>query len=124
MCEYFPAPKYLGGKVKFELGLSNFATKTDLTNATGIDTSSFAKKVNLANLKSNVDKLDIDKLKIVPTNLSNLKSKVDKLDVDKLVPFLVDLSKLSNVVKNDIDKNDYIMLRSKKLKIKYLILRT
>ena len=124
MSEYFPAPKYLGGKVKFELGLSNFATKTDLKNATGIDTSSFAKKVNLANLKSNVDKLDIDKLKIVPTNLSNLKSKVDKLDVDKLVPFLVDLSKLSNVVKNDIDKNDYIMLRSKKLKIKYLILRT
>ena len=124
MSEYFPAPKYLGGKVKFELGLSNFATKTDLKNATGIDTSSFAKKVNLANLKSNVDKLDIDKLKIVPTNLSNLKSKVDKLDVDKLVPFLVDLSKLSNVVKNNIDKNDYIMLRSKKLKIKYLILRT
>ena len=124
MSEYFPAPKYLGGKVKFELDLSNFATKTDLKNATGIDTSSFAKKVNLANLKSNVDKLDIDKLKIVPTNLSNLKSKVDKLDVDKLVPFLVDLSKLSNVVKNNIDKNDYIMLRSKKLKIKYLILRT
>ena len=118
MSECFPAPKYLGGKVKFELDLSNFATKTDLKNATGIDTSSFAEKVNLANLKSNVDKLDIDKLKIVPTNLSNLKSKIDKLDVDKLVPFLVDLSKLSNVVKNDIDKNDVYNAKIKRIEDK------
>ena len=118
MSEYFPAPKYLGGKVKFELDLPNFATKTDLKNATGIDTSSFAEKVNLANLKSNVDKLDIDKLKIIPTNLSNLKSKTDKIDVDKLVPFLVDLSKLSNVVKNDIDKNDVYNAKIKKIEDK------
>ena len=55
--------------------------------------------VDLATLKSNVDKLDIDKLENVPTNLSNFKSKVDKLDVDKLVPVPVDLSKLSDVVK-------------------------
>ena len=75
-------------------------TKTDLKNATGVDTSSFAKKVDLTNLKSGIDKLDIDKLKnVVPTNLSSLKSKVDKLDVDKLVPVPVDLSKLSDVVK-------------------------
>ena len=46
------------------------------------------KKTDLANLKSDVDKLDIDKLKNVPTNLNNLKSKVDKLDVEKLVPVL------------------------------------
>ena len=118
MSEYFPAPKYLGGKVKFELDLPNFATKTDLKNATGIDTSSFAEKVNLANLKSNVDKLDIDKLKIIPTSLSNLKSKTDKIDVDKLVPFLVDLSKLSNVVKNDIDKNDVYNAKMKKIEDK------
>ena len=52
--------------------------KTDLRNATGIDTSSFAKKVDLARLKSNVTKLDIGKLKNVPINLRNLKSKVDK----------------------------------------------
>ena len=51
------------------------------------------KKVDLANLKFDVDKLDIDKLKNVPNNLSNLKSKVDKLDVDKLVPVPVNLSK-------------------------------
>ena len=45
--------------------------------------------VDLASLKSDVDKLDIAKFKNVPTNLSNLKSKIDKLDVDKLVPFLL-----------------------------------
>ena len=85
----------------FELNLSNYATKTDLKNATVVDTSTFAKKVDLANLKSDVDKLDIDKLKNVPTNLSNMLSKVDKLDFDKLVPVPVDLSKLSDVVKPD-----------------------
>ena len=58
-----------------ELDLSNYATKTDLKNATGIDTSSFAKNVDLANLKSNVGKLDIDKLKNIQTNLKNLKSR-------------------------------------------------
>ena len=81
-------------------------TKADLKTATGVDKSDFAKRVDLANLKSNIDKLDIGKLKIVPTNLSNLKSKVDKLDVDKLVPVLVDLGKLSNVGKNDAAKKD------------------
>ena len=99
MSEYFRQPISLGGKVKVELVLSNYAANADLKNATGVDTSKFAKKVDLINLKSNVDKLDIDKLKNVPTNLSNLKSKVDKLNVDKLVPVPVDLSKLSDVIK-------------------------
>ena len=91
MSEYFPKPKSFGVKVKVELDLSNYATKADLKNAT-FDTSSFAKKTDLANLKPDVDKLDIDKLKKVPTKLNNLKSKVDKLDVDKLVPVSVDLN--------------------------------
>ena len=106
MSEYFPEPKSSGGRVKVQLDLSNYSTKTDFKKATGVDTSKFAKNVNLANLKSNVDKLDIDKLKNVPTNLSNLKSKVDKLDFDKLVPVPVDLSKLSDPVKNDVVKKD------------------
>ena len=72
-----------------------------MKNATGVDISSFAKKVDLTNLKSDVDKVDIDKLKNVPTDLSSSKAKLDKLDVDKLVPVPVDLSKLSDVVKND-----------------------
>ena len=59
---------------------------------------------DLPNLKSDVDKLDIHKLKNVPTNLSNLKTKIYKLDIDKLVPAHVDLSKLSGVVKNDLFK--------------------
>ena len=50
-------------------------------------------------------------MKNVPTTLSNLKSKVDKSDVDKLVPAPVDLSKLSDVVKNDFVQKKYIMLR-------------
>ena len=65
--------------------LSNYATKSVFKNTTGVDTLKFDKKVDLANVKSNVDKLDIDKLKDVLTNLSNLKNLVDKLDVDKLV---------------------------------------
>ena len=124
MSEYFPEPKSLGGKVKVELDVSNYATKADLKNATGVDTSKFAEKVDLANLKSNVNKLGVDKLKNVPTNLSNLESKVDKLDVDKVVPVPVGLSKLSDAVKIILLKKMYIMLRSKILKIKYLILLT
>ena len=95
MSEYFPEPKSYGGKVKVELDLANYATKVDLKNATGVDTSKFAKKSDLASSKSNVVKLDIDKLKNVTTNLSNLRNEVNELDVDKLVPVPVDLNKLS-----------------------------
>ena len=60
-----------------------YATKADLKNAALVNTSKFAKKVDLASLKSNVHKLDIEKLKNVPSNLTNLKSKVYKIDVNK-----------------------------------------
>ena len=110
--------------MKVELDLSNYVTKANLKKATGVDTSSFAKKTDLANLKSDVDKLDIDKLKTLSTNLSNLKSKVDKLDVDKLVPVPVDLSKLSDIVKNDVVKKDVYNAKTKTIEIKYLILLT
>ena len=89
-------------KLKFEWNLSNYATKADLKNVTGAETSKFAKEVDLAKLKSNADKLDTDKLKNLPSNLSNLKIKVDKLYLDKLVLVPVDLSKLSDAVKNGI----------------------
>ena len=72
MSEYFPEPKSLGGRVKVELDFSNYATKADLKNATGVDTSKLARKIDLASLKSDVGKLDIDKLKIVPANLSKI----------------------------------------------------
>ena len=106
MSEYFPKPNSSGGRVKAELDLSNYATKADFKNATGVDTSKFAKNVNLANLRSDVDKLYIDQLKNVPTNLSHLQNKIDKLDVAVLVPVSVDLSKLSYVVKCDVVKKD------------------
>ena len=75
-----------------ELHLSIYATKTDLKNVTHADASSFASK----------------------TNLASLKAEVDKLDIDKLVPVPNDLAKLSNVVKNDVvKKTEYNKLVTK-----------
>ena len=65
MNEYFPEPKSSGERVKVGLDFSIYATKADLKNAAGVDTLKFSKKVDLANLKSDVDKLSIDKLKNV-----------------------------------------------------------
>ena len=83
MSQYFPKPfRSFGGNINVKVDLSNYATKTDLKNVTHVDTSSFALKTNLASLKTEVDKLDIDKLAPVPT----------------------DLSKLGDIVKNDVKK--------------------
>ena len=76
----FQEPKSLGERSNVELDLFNCPTNGGLKNAAGVDTSKFAEKVDLPNLKSNVDKLDIDKIKNVLANLSNLKTKADKLD--------------------------------------------
>ena len=105
MSQYFPKPyESLGGDTNVKVDLSNYASKTDIKNISHIDSSCFPLKSNLANLKTEVDKLDINELKSLPTNLGNLKSKVDKLDFDKLAPLPVALSKLSNLVKNDVVK--------------------
>ena len=105
MSQYFPKPyEPFGGDINVKVDLSNYATKTDIKNISHIDTSSFALKTNLANLKTEVDKLDTDKLKRLPNNLSNLKTKIDKLDIDELVPVPIDFSKLSNAVKNEVVK--------------------
>ena len=91
---YFPPYNYSKNKIELELDLSNFATKYDLKSTTGADVSECAKKYDLANLKSEVDKLDIDKL--------------CELDVAKLKPVPTDLRKLNDVVKNDVvKKKDY-----------------
>ena len=83
MSQYFPKPfRSFEGNINVKVDLSNYATKTDLKNVTHVDTSSFALK----------------------TNLASLKTEVDKLDIDQLVPVPVDLSKLSDVVKNDVVK--------------------
>ena len=73
MSQYFPKPfRSFEGNINVKVDLSNYATKTDLKNVTHVDTSSFALKTNLASLKTEVDKLDIDKLIRVPVDLSKL----------------------------------------------------
>ena len=107
MSHYFGKPhERFGRYINVKIDLSNYATKTDIKNISHVDTSSFALKTNLANLKTEVDKLDIDKLKVLPNNLSKLKIEVDKLDIDKLKPVPIDLSKISNVVKNEVVKKN------------------
>ena len=86
--------------------MSTHATYTDLRNATGVDTSKLAKKTDWASLKSEVDKLDTDKLEKVTTVVNSLETEVDKLDVDKFVPVPADLIKSSDAVKNYVVKTD------------------
>ena len=106
MSQYFPkSSETFGRDINAKVDLSNYANKTNFKNATGIDTSKLAAKFDLVSLKVEVDKVDIDKLKNLPTKLSNLKSKVH---IGKLETTAVDLSKLSNVVKNDVvEKTKY-----------------
>ena len=88
MSQYFPKPyEPFGGDINVKVDLSNYATKADIKNISHVNTSSFALKTNLANLKTDVDKLDID----------------------KLVPVPVDLSKLSDLVKYDVVKKLYMV---------------
>ena len=83
MSQYFPKPyEPFGGDINVKVDLSNYATKADIKNISHVDTSSFALKTNLANLKTEVDRLDIDKLVPVPTDLSKL-CDVVKTDVVK-----------------------------------------
>ena len=104
MSQYFPKPlRSFGGNVNVKVDLSNYATKTDLKNITLIDTSSFALKTNLASVKNEVDKLDIDKLAPVPVDLSKL-SDVVKNDVVKKVVY----DKLAATVSN-IDTSDFVL---------------
>ena len=84
MSEPFSKLKPLEENVRVEWDLSNYGTKADLKNGTGVETSNFVKMADLANVKSEVDKLDISKLKSTP----------------------VDLSKRSDVVKNEVVKKN------------------
>ena len=87
MSEYFPKSfRSFGRNINVKVYLSNYAAKTDIKTVTHVDTSSFALK----------------------TNLANLKTEVDKLDIDKLAPVPVDLSKLSDAVKNDVVKKNCV----------------
>ena len=79
MSQYFPKPyDPFSGDINVKVDLSNYATKVDIKNISHVDTSSFELKTNLANLKTKVDKLDLDKLVPVPTDLSKLSNVVKK----------------------------------------------
>ena len=69
MSQYFPKPfRSFGININVKVDLSSYATKTDVKNVTHVDTSSFALKANLVSLKTEIDKLDIDKLELVPVD--------------------------------------------------------
>ena len=92
MSRYFPPYNNSSENIKVELDQSNYATKTDLKNVTHVDISSYALKTNLAALKTEVDKIDTDKIKTVPN----------------------DLAKLSNLVKNEtVKKTEFTPLKNK-----------
>ena len=103
MSKYYPKPfRSFGRNISVKVDSSNFATRADIKN---IDTSSFALK----------------------TNLANLKSEVDKLDIDKLVPVPVDLSKLRKAVKNDVVKkpmHDKLVAKVNSIDISGFVLKT
>ena len=86
MSQYFPKQfRSFGGNINVKVDLLNYATKTDLKNVTHIDTSSFALKTNLADLKTEFDKLDIDKLALIPVDLSKLSDLLKNYVVKKAV---------------------------------------
>ena len=107
---YYPPYKSSSNNIKVELDLSNYATKDDVKNITHVDVSSYATKTNLAGLKTEVDKIDVDKLKTVPDDLAKL-SNVVKNEVVKKTDFSTDtyvtrtkFSTDTNALDNKIDK--------------------
>ena len=114
MIQYFLKPYELfGGGINVKIDLSNYATKKDIKNISHVDTSSFALKSNLAGPKTEVDKLDIGKLTTVPVDLSKLsdlvKNEVVKKTVfDKLVTKVnsIDTSALVLKTKYDTDETE------------------
>ena len=112
MSTYYPPYKSSSSNIKVELDLTNYATKTDLKNITHTDVSTFASKTNLAALKTEVDKIDVDKLKTVPDDVAKL-SNVVKNEVVKKTDFSADnyvtrtkFSTDTNALDDKIDKVD------------------
>ena len=112
MSTYYPPYKRSSNNIKVELDLTNYATKTDLKNITPTDVSSFASKTDLAALKTEVDKIDVDKLKTVPDDLAKLINVV-KNEVVKKIDFSADnyvtrtkFSTNTNALDDKIDKVD------------------
>ena len=113
---YYPPYRNSSNNIKVKLDLVNYATKTDLKNITHADVSSLASKTNLASLKTEVDKIDTDKLKTVPADLAIL-SNVVKNDVVKKTDYNAKLTsiegQIAGVTKNTTDNlNDIKKLKA------------
>ena len=114
MNQYISKPyEPFGGDINVKVDLSNYATKADIKNISHVDTSGFALKTNLASLKTKVDKLDIDKLVLVPVDLSKLSDVVKngvvkKTDNEKLVAKVNSIDTRGFVLKtkHDTDKSE------------------
>ena len=102
----YPPYKSSSNNVKVELDLTNYATKTDLKNSTHVDMSSFASKTNLAALKTEVDKIDTDKLKTAPTDLAKLTNAIEN-DVVKKTDYNTKVTsieaQIAGLTKNTVD---------------------
>ena len=85
MSQYYPPYRSSSHNIKVELHLANYATKTDLKNITHVDVSSFASKTNLGALKTEVDKIDADKLKTAPADLAKLTNAVEHDELKRLI---------------------------------------
>ena len=106
MTQYYPLYKSSGNNIKVELDLANHATKTDLNNITHVDVSSFASKTNLAALKTEVDKIDADKLKTTPADLTKLTNAIEN-DVVKKTDYNTKVTsieaQIAGLTKNTVD---------------------
>ena len=103
---YYPPYKSSSNNVKVELDLTNYATKNDSKNITHVDVNSFASKTNLAALKSEVDKIDVDKLKKTPVDLAKLTNAIETDLVKKTVYNTKVTSietKIAGLTKNTLD---------------------
>ena len=103
---YYPPYKSSSNNVKVELDLTNYATKTNLKNVTHVDVSSFASKTNLAALKTEVDKIDTNKLKTAPTDLAKLTNAIEN-DVVKKADYNAKITsieaQIAGLTKNTVD---------------------
>ena len=103
---YYSPYKSSSNNVKVELDLTNYATKTDLKNIAHVDVSSFASKINLAALKTEVDKMDTDKLKTAPTDLAKLTNAIEN-DVVKKTDYNTKVTsieaQIAGLTKNTVD---------------------
>ena len=101
---YYPPYKSSGNNIKVKLNLTNYATKNDLKNITHVDVSSFASKINLAGLKSEVDKIDVDKLKTGHVDLAKLKTENDLVKKTVFNTKVTSIeTQLAGLTKNTVD---------------------